>query len=88
MPFKAISDCVFYLAFAAFKSALVCNFVARSNDRSIDVALTKKLKWANHGLFFIYFRLFKHTIQYLQKINMKKSNQYTVPGFELTTFRT
>ena len=29
-------------------------------------------KWANPGLFFIYFRLFKHTLQFLQQINVKK----------------
>ena len=28
--------------------------------------------WANPGLFFIYFRLFKHTLQFLQQINVKK----------------
>ena len=30
------------------------------------------LKWANPGLFFVYFRLFKQTIQFLQQINVKK----------------
>ena len=29
-------------------------------------------KWANPDLFFIYFRLSKHTIQFLQQINVKK----------------
>jgi len=29
-------------------------------------------KWAYPGLFFIYFRLFKHTLQFLQQINVKK----------------
>ena len=28
-------------------------------------------KWANPGLFFVYFRLFKQTIQFLQQINVK-----------------
>ena len=28
--------------------------------------------WANPGLFFIYFCLFKHTLQYLQQIIVKK----------------
>ena len=46
------------------------------------------LKWANPGLFFVYFRLFKHTLQFLQQINVKMSIQYTVLGFELTTFGT
>ena len=30
------------------------------------------IKWANPGLFFIYFHLFKHTLQCLQLINVKK----------------
>ena len=30
------------------------------------------LKWANPGLFFIYFHLFKHTFQILQQIQMSK----------------
>ena len=29
-------------------------------------------KWANSGLFLIYFRLFKHTLQFLQQINVNK----------------
>ena len=29
------------------------------------------LKWAILGLFFIYFRLFKQTLQFLQQINVK-----------------
>ena len=29
-------------------------------------------RWANPGLFFIYFRLFKQTLQFLQQINVKK----------------
>ena len=29
-------------------------------------------KWANPGLFFIYFRLFKHALQFLQQINVNK----------------
>ena len=36
--------------------------------------------WAYPGLFFVYFRLFKHKLQFLQKINVKISIQYTVPG--------
>ena len=29
-------------------------------------------EWANPGFFFIYFRPFKHTLQFLQQINVKK----------------
>ena len=44
------------------------------------------LKGANPGLFFIYFCLFKQTIQFLQQINVKMASQYSALGFELTTF--
>ena len=45
------------------------------------------LNCANPGLFFIYFCLLKHTSQILQQIGLQKmSIQYTVLGFELTTF--
>ena len=38
---------------------------------------------------FIYFRLFKHTLQILQQIGMwKMCIQYMVTGFELKTFGT
>ena len=29
-------------------------------------------KWADPGLFFIYFRLFKHKLQFFQQINVEK----------------
>ena len=45
-------------------------------------------KWANPGLFFIYFCLFKHALQFYNKYMWKMSIQYTVAGFELTTFGT
>ena len=32
-------------------------------------------KWANSGLFLIYFRLFKHTLQFLQQTNVKNGHQ-------------
>ena len=44
-------------------------------------------KWAIPGLFFVYFCLFKQTLQFLQQIYVKMSIQYTVLGFEPTTFR-
>ena len=40
-------------------------------------------KWANPGLFFIYFRLFKHTLQFLQQINVK--NVHPVYGAGIRT---
>ena len=46
-------------------------------------------KWANPGLFFIYFRLFNHTLQSLKQCFMWKNVfKYMVPGFKLTTFGT
>ena len=42
----------------------------------------------NPALFFIYFRLFKHTLQFLQQINVKKSIQYIALGLEPTTIVT
>ena len=69
-----------------------CQLFLLENSSFVNLALTHKhSKW--HQIeqlwyFFIYFRLFKHTLQFLQQINVKKSIQYTVPGFELTTFGT
>ena len=47
-------------------------------------------KWAIHGLFFIYFRLFIQILQILQQINVKKcpSSVGMVLGFKPTTFGT
>ena len=43
-------------------------------------------KWTIPGLFFIYFCLFKQTLQIYVKNVM--SIHYTAPGFEPTTFGT
>ena len=46
-------------------------------------------KWAIPGLFFVYFCLFKQTLQFLQKNKGEKmSIQYMALGFELMTFGT
>ena len=45
-------------------------------------------KWANPGLFFTYFRLFKHITIFTTNKCEKMSVQYTVPGFEVMTFET
>ena len=66
-------------------------FLAKTNTYFI---LTAQLvsdsffkKLANPGLFLIYLNLFKHNLQFLQQINVKKlSIQYTVLGFKLMTF--
>ena len=44
--------------------------------------------WVIPGLFFVYFPLFKQTIQFLQQIDVKKSIQYMELGFKPTTFGT
>ena len=44
-------------------------------------------KWTNPGLFFVYFRSFQTNIKmFTTNICEKISIQYTVPGFEPTTF--
>ena len=49
----------------------------------------KYWKWANLGLFFIYF-VFSNTHYniYNKKVREKMSILYMVPGLELTTFET
>ena len=44
-------------------------------------------KWASPGLFYVYFRSFQTNIAiFTTNICEKMSIQYTVPGFEPTTF--
>ena len=50
--------------------------VSDVNVRSVQFFIFLK-KWANHGLFFIYFCLFKHTFQFYNKKCEKMSIQYT-----------
>ena len=40
----------------------------------------KKKKWANPGLFFVYFCLFKQTLQFLQQINVKNVQPVSSAG--------
>ena len=60
----------------------------KSNNRQIlDGKLPLfVLKWAIPSLFFVYFRLFKQTLHFLLQNYVKMSIQYTVQGFEPTTF--
>ena len=44
-----------------------------------------KIKWANPGFFFIYFHLFKQTLQFLQQINAK--NVHPVSGARIQTHK-
>ena len=43
-----------------------------STSQLLNHSLFFKKKWAYPGLFLICFRLFKHTLQFLQQINVKK----------------
>ena len=43
-------------------------------------------KRANPRLFFVYFRLFKQSLQFFNNKKWKISKQYPAPGFGLTTF--
>ena len=57
------SSFLFYLFHAEFLSLCL----------SLDIFLTYCFfKWAIPGLFFIYFRLFKQTLQFMQQIYLKK----------------
>ena len=48
------------------------------NSRTTPTAyLGSFLKWANLGLFFVYFPSFQSNITILQEINVKKSLRYT-----------
>ena len=67
---------------AAFDKSL------QASDKSYSAIVVTQFfkKWANPGLFFVYFCLFKQALQFLQQINVKNVIQCPAPGFELTTF--
>ena len=53
----------------------------------VPLPLEVFFKWAIVGLFFIYFQCFSSNQHiFYNKFMWKMSIQYTVPGFELTTF--
>ena len=65
--------------------------LARASEMFLSqLPLTIFLKWAILGLFFVYFHLFKQTLQFLQHICVKNvmSIKIMAPGFEPTTFGT
>ena len=41
-----------------------------------------KKKWANPGLFSVYFRLFKQTLKFLQQINVKNVHEVSSTGIQ------
>ena len=52
-----------------------CKTFLAVKDGTVNVHFLKK--WANPGLFFVYFRLFKQTLQLLQQINVKHVHPVT-----------
>ena len=72
-----------------FNSQSDCLSVKLSSNISLrdpdQIALF--FKWANPGLFFVYFHLFKHTLQILQRIGMCKNVHLVYSaGIRSTTF--
>ena len=64
------------------------NLAPEYQDDLVSIGIFFK-KWANPHLFLIYFRLFQTQITIITGNKSEKlSIQYTVPGFELTTFGT
>ena len=58
-----------------------------SNLAKWCTTLTTFFKWANPGLFFVYFCLFKQILQFLQQINVKKCpSSIQCWDLKLTTF--
>ena len=47
--------------------------IAMTKTFQIIISSFSFRKWVKPGLFIIYFRLFKHTLQFLQQINVKNS---------------
>ena len=86
-----------YLLFAAITTLLYSILAWQTPNRaSVKVTLVDIInkyfqcflkEWAILGRFFIYFRLFKQILQFLQQIYVKnvRSIQYTAPGFESST---
>ena len=56
----------------AIKQSMFCIATMEGPFAEIRLPLTYFFKWANLGLFFIYFHHFKQTLQFLQQINVKK----------------
>ena len=66
-----------------------CTYATLMNACFILYTIFFFKKWANLGLFFVYFRSFQTNITiFTTNICEKMSIQYTVPGFEPTTFGT
>ena len=53
--------------------------------RSLPSGQIMFFKWATPGLFLVYFRLFKQTLQFLQQIYVKKCYDHPVYGVGIRT---
>ena len=49
---------------------------------TIAIYLIFLKKWANPGLFSVYFRLFKQTLKFLQQINVKNVHPVSSTGIQ------
>ena len=56
---------VTFMGFWVEERYLTMALHTKTKDNINEFILTKK--WATHGLFFIYFRPFKHTIEFYNK---------------------
>ena len=70
----------FYATFVFKQFDLLKTLNMQSERLKSKHSANSLIKWAIPGLFFVYFCLFKQTLQFLQQIN--------VLGFKPTTFRT
>ena len=52
----------------------------------LNIVLFKK--WAIPGLFFVFFRIFKQTLQFLQQIHVKNVHPVNGAGIRTHNFRT
>ena len=87
-----VSGVIVMDAFLLGITSLISSYVFAKLQRKLDHLKTFGgffKKWANAGLFFIYFWSFQtnNTI-FTTNICENMSIQFTVPGFEHTTFRT
>ena len=71
-------DCT--LGMSKLQQSFLKKFPQHSDILSTNLFLKK---WANPGLFFIYFCPFKHTTQFLKQINVK--NVHPVHGARIRT---
>ena len=62
---------------------MLCIFHLCATFKLLPLAIF--LKWGILGLFFVYFRLFKQTAQFLKQNNVKKCDVHPVYGAGIQT---